>query len=131
MMSVERPEGQMSSHFGKAKWFMVAETAEGATQFVPNEGLNGRSAAEIAIDKGCTDIILIDIGDGALRRLQGANIRIWASPGVVTGNEALRMFAEGRLSLVPAAHAGTPQGGHHGGCCCGHTGSRATGCCQG
>ena len=130
MMSVDQAEGLMSSHFGKAEWFMVAETAGGTAEFVRNQGLNGRSATEIAIQGGCTDIVLVDIGDGALRHLQAANIRAWAAPGPVTGNEALRMLAEGQLSPVPVALGERPHGGHHGGCCCGHAGAKAAGCCH-
>lgn len=129
MMSVDRPEGLMSSHFGKAKWFMVADSGDGAPQFVRNEGLHGRSAAEIAVRQGCTDIILVDIGDGALGHLQAAQIRAWAAPGPVTGHEALRLFAKGKLSPVPAARAAERHGRGHGGCCCGHGGHGDAGCC--
>lgn len=132
MMSVDRPEGLMSSHFGKAKWFMVADSGNGAPEFVRNEGLNGRCAAEIAVQQGCTDVVLVDIGDGALGHLQTAHIRAWAAPGPVTGHEALQMLAEGKLSPVPAARAAERHGGHHGGCCCGHGGHGehgAAGCC--
>jgi predicted Fe-Mo cluster-binding NifX family protein len=127
MMSVDQPDGLMSSHFGKAKWFMVADT-EGATPaFIRNEGLNGRCAAEIATHEGCTDVILVDIGDGALGHLQRANIRAWAAPGPVAGADALRLLAEGKLTPVPAARAAERHGGHHGGCCSGHAGGHAAG----
>ncbi len=129
MMSVDRPEGLMSSHFGKAKWFMVADSGNGAFEFVRNEGLHGRSAAETAVRQGCTDIVLVDIGDGALGHLQAAHIRAWAAPGPVTGHEALRLLAEGKLSPVPAASAAERHGGGHGGGCCGHGGHGAAGCC--
>ena len=129
MMSVDRPEGLMSSHFGKAKWFMVADSADAVPAFIRNEGLNGRCAAEIAEQQGCTDVILVDIGDGALGHLQAAQIRAWAAPGLVTGREALRLLAEGQLSPVPAARATERHGGGHGGCCCGHGGHGTAGCC--
>ena len=60
--------------------------------------LNGKSAVEIVIHQGCTDVILTDIGDGALGHLQAAHIRAWAAPGPVAGDEALRMFGEGQLT---------------------------------
>ncbi len=130
MMSVDRIEGRMSSHFGKAKWFMAVDTENGVPEFVRNEGLNGRSAAGIALHKGCTDVILADIGDGALRHLQAAKINVWAVPGLVTGSEALRLFAQGQLAPVPASRSPERHGKQHGGCCCGHSGSGAAGCCE-
>lgn len=113
MLSVDRPEGAMSSHFGKAKWFMIVDTEGGSPSFIRNEGLNGRSAAELAVRQGCTDVILAEIGDGALGHLQSAGIRAWAVPAIVSGQEALRMFGEGQLSSLPAAVA-AERGAHHG-----------------
>ncbi len=129
MMSEDRPEGLMSSHFGKDQWLMLADSEDGVPEFVRNEGLNGRSAAGIAMQRECTDVILVDIGDGALGHLQAARIRAWAAPGLVTGREALRLFAEGQLSLVPDARAATRHGGRHGDCDCQHAGHHAGGCC--
>jgi predicted Fe-Mo cluster-binding NifX family protein len=127
MMTVDRADGPMSSHFGKAEWIMIAGTETGAPEFERNVGLNGRSAADLLIRHGCTDAILVDIGEGALGHLQAAKIHVWAAPGPVTGDEALRMFAEGRLPSVPEAR-GTTGGG--GGCCAHHDASAtSTGCC--
>ena len=139
MMSVDRPDGLMSSHFGKAKWFMVADTENGTPAFIRNEGLNGRCAAEIAVREGCTDVILVDIGDGALKHLQQANIRAWAVPGTVIESDALRLLAEGSLMPVPAVRAGERHGEQHGGCCSSHAGGHDAGhggggggcCCHG
>ena len=131
MMSADRADGQMSAHFGKAEWMMAAD-AEGAVPvFVKNEGLNGRCAAEIVIGQGCTDVILADIGDGALGHLQAASIRVWATPELVAGNEALRLFREGQLTSVPTARAATRHGAGHGSCCGSHGGSEASSCCRG
>jgi vitamin-K-epoxide reductase (warfarin-sensitive) len=82
-----------------------------------NEVLNGKCASENVIRQGCTDVIVADIGDGALGHLQAAHIRTWAAPEPVTGNEALRMLREGQLPPVPAARAATRHGEAHG-CCC-------------
>ncbi len=130
MMAADRADGTMSSHFGKAEWIMIAGTEGGAPEFERNGGLNGRSAADFLIQHGCTDAILVDIGDGALGHLQAAKIRAWAAPGPVTGHEALRMFTEGRLPPVPEARAGKEHGEGRG-CCCAHSdGSAAsTRCC--
>lgn len=129
MMSENRADGRMSSHFGKAEWIMAAE--EGKVQFVKNEGLNGRSAAEIIVREGCTDVILIDIGDGALGHLQRAQVRAWAAGAPVAGDEALRMFSEGQLTDVPPARAAARHGAGHGCCCANRDGSEAASCCRG
>lgn len=129
MMSA-RSDAPMSSHFGKAEWIMMAGAENAAPEFTKNDGSNGRSAAEILIGLGCTDAIVVDIGDGALRHLQAADIRVWAAPGPVTGSEALRIFAEGRLPCLPAVSAATSHGGGHGCCCAGRGAAHASsGCC--
>lgn len=129
MMTVARPEGAMSSHFGLAKWMMIVDGQKGSPEFVRNEELNGRSVAEIAIGHGCSDVIVVDVGDGALRHLQAAKINAWAAPGVITGREALELFARGDLAPVPAVPAETVEK-RHGGCCCGaHAGPKSSGCC--
>lgn len=131
MMSVEQADGQMSSHFGKAEWIMIADKEGGAPEFVKNDGMNGRGAAGIVTAEGCSDVIVVDIGDGALGHLQMANIRAWAAPGPLAGEEALRMFRAGQLPAVPAGHAAAHRGGGHGCCCSDGGGSKASSCCHG
>jgi predicted Fe-Mo cluster-binding NifX family protein len=130
MMSENRADAQMSSHFGKAEWIMVADTDNSVPTFVKNEALNGKCAAENVISQGCTDVILADIGDGALGHLQAAHIRAWAAPEPVVGDEALRMFREGQLPPVPAARAATRHGEGHGCCCANRAVSEAPSCCH-
>jgi predicted Fe-Mo cluster-binding NifX family protein len=126
MMSSESADGQMSSHFGKAEWIMVSDADNAVSVFVKNDGLNGRCAAEIVIGHGCTDVILADIGDGALGHLQEASIRVWAVPELLAGDEALRLFRDAKLSPVPATRTAT----RHGNCCGGHGSSEASSCCR-
>jgi predicted Fe-Mo cluster-binding NifX family protein len=125
MMSSNETDGAMSLHFGKAEWVMVVDPASRTAEFARNEGLNGRSAADLLICRGCTDLMLVGIGDGALARLQAANIRVWAVPSRVTGSEALCMFAEGKIPRVPATPAAASRGQGHGCCCGGQGGSHA------
>ncbi len=129
MMTADRADQPMSAHFGKAEWMMVADTENQAVEFVKNDVSNGRGAAEIAVRQGCTDMIVSDIGDGALRHLQTARIRAWAVPRIVAGSEALQMFKEGQLTDVPPARAAEGHGGGHGCCCANRRGSEATTCC--
>ncbi len=130
MMEADRADGPMSSHFGKAEWIMIAGTECGVPEFARNDGLNGKSAADLLIRHGCTDAILVDIGEGALRHLQAAKIQVWAAPGPVAGHEALRMLGEGQLDPVAAACVTTERSEGHG-CCCARHGASATStpCC--
>jgi predicted Fe-Mo cluster-binding NifX family protein len=131
MMSADRADEVMSSHFGKAEWIMVVDAESGDHEFVKNVELNGKGAVEIVIRLSCTDVILADIGDGALGHLQAAHIRAWAVAEPVVGSEALRMFREGQLPPVPPARAATRQGAHHGLCCSSPAGTEAAVCCRG
>jgi predicted Fe-Mo cluster-binding NifX family protein len=128
MMSANSADGQMSSHFGKAEWIMVADTDSSVLEFVKNDGLNGRSLIEIAIRQGFTDVIFTEIGNGAFGHLQAAGIRGWLAPEHVTGRQVLKMFEQSQLQAVSAS---TKQGGGHGCCCAGRTGSEASACCRG
>ena len=85
---------EMSSHFGKAEWIMVADAESGVHEFVKNVALNGKGAVEIVIRRSCTDVILADIGDGALGHLQAAHIRAWALPN--PSSEAKHSGCSGR-----------------------------------
>ncbi len=127
MMSADRADGEMSSHFGKAEWILVADTENQAIEFVKNEALNGRSAVEIAIRQGFTDLIFTEIGNGAFGHLQAAKIRGWVAPEQITGEQALSMFRQAQLQ---PAGAPTKQGGGMGCCCGSHAGSESTPCCQ-
>lgn len=126
MMSDSRAEAPMSSHFGQAPWIMIADQESGKQEFVENEAMNGRGAASTVAAAGCGNVVVVDMGTGALRHLQMAGIGAWAAPAGITGTEALGLFAEGKLSPA-AAHESAS---HHGGCCCGH-GAQKTGACCG
>lgn len=130
MMSADRADGLMSSHFGKAEWIMVGDAESSVSEFIKNETLNGKGAVEIVIRQGCTDVILSDIGDGALGHLQSAHIHAWAAPGPVAGSEALRMFREGQLPSVPPARTEVRPGAHRDCCCSSGAGSEAAACCR-
>jgi predicted Fe-Mo cluster-binding NifX family protein len=131
MMSADRADEKMSSHFGKAEWIMVADTDSSAPVFVKNEALNGKGAVEIVVQLGCTDVIVADIGDGALGHLQAAHILAWAVPEAIAGSVALRMFKDGQLSSVPPARAAARQGAHQGSCCSSPAGAETNACCRG
>jgi predicted Fe-Mo cluster-binding NifX family protein len=128
LMSADRADEQMSSHFGKAEWIMVADPDKSVLKFVRNYGLNGKSAVEIAIRQGFTDVIFTEIGNGAFGHLRAAGIRGWLAPEHVSGQQVLEMFEQSQLQAVSAS---TKQGGGHGCCCASRTGSEVSACCRG
>ena len=128
MMSADSADGQMSSHFGKAEWIMIADTENRGVEFVKNDGMNGKSAAEIMIRQGCTDAIFTEIGNGAFGHLKAANIRGWVAPEHITGMQAYQMFEQLKLRNVDIA---TKQGGGHGCCCSSPADAEVPSCCKG
>ncbi len=127
MMSADHADEPMSSHFGKAEWVMVTNPDSPAREFVKNQGMNGRSAVEIAIGQGLTDVIFTEIGHGAFGHLQTAGIRGWVAPEHISGQQALKMFEQSQLE---AASASTKSGKGHGCCCASRTGSETSACCR-
>jgi len=127
MLSGNCVSAPMSSHFGKAEWIMTADTESHTMVFLENEPANGKSVVELIVGQNCTDAIFTEIGDGALRHLQSANIHGWMAPANITGRQALEMFEH--LRLHPAASAADGHGGHE--CCCAKkAGSEASPCCH-
>ena len=126
MMSENSLEGQMSSHFCKAEWVMIANTDSESHVFLKNEGVQGKSVAELVASLECTDAIFSEIGNGALGHLKAANIGGWMAPRHITGLQALVMFQNRQLQPAAATE------GHAGrGCCCASkTGSEVHSCCH-
>jgi predicted Fe-Mo cluster-binding NifX family protein len=136
MMSADRADSAVSSHFGKAEWIMIAEPESGVCKFVKNESQNGRGVVEILVREGCTDAIFTEIGQGALMHLKAAQIRGWGSEAGLTGEEALRHLEQALMEPVEstAKHGGQGSGG----CCGGHghehdqeQGQNGSSCCHG
>ncbi len=108
MMSADRAGSPISAHFGKAEWVMVSDLASPLPEFVRNEMLNGKSALEIAIRNGCTDVIFTEIGNGAYGHLTAAGLHGWVAPRDITGQRAIQMFES---STLQPANGATKQGG--------------------
>ena len=122
MMSENQVKAQMSPHFGKAEWVMVADTESHTLAFLKKEASNGKSVVEMIAGQNCTDAIFSEIGNGALGHLKAEGIRSWVAPANISGQQALEMFEHLRLQ------AADPSSAH---ACCGskHAGSKATTCC--
>ncbi len=105
-----REEGDLrvSSHFGKAYAFAIADTESGKVEVVENPrmalGLQhgaGRYIAEMFAQKGVKAVLLREIGQGAFRHLTALGIKIYLVPKEVkTVEEALKLFKEGKLNLL-------------------------------
>ncbi len=108
MMSADRAGSPISAHFGKAEWVMVSDLARPLPEFVRNEMLNGKSALEIAIRNGCTDVIFTEIGNGAYGHLTAAGLHGWVAPRDIAGQRAIQMFES---STLQPANGATKQGG--------------------
>jgi predicted Fe-Mo cluster-binding NifX family protein len=126
MMLENNVKAQMSAHFGKAEWVMVADTECHAIDFLKNEAANGRSVVEMVSSHNCTDAIFSEIGNGALGHLKAEGIRGWVAPSNISGQQALEMFEHLQLRAADTA-SGRPAG--HGCCCAKQAGSEATSCC--
>jgi predicted Fe-Mo cluster-binding NifX family protein len=128
MMSEDRADGTMSSHFGKAEWVMIADTENSIQEFEKNDSQTCTSAVEIALRHGCKNLIFTEIGHGAIGHLTAAGIRGWVAPKLITGEQALQMFTQSQLQAVNEI---TEHGAGHG-CCCANTDhAEAPSCCRG
>ena len=127
MMSADRPDKVMSSHFSKAEWIMVADTKLRGLSFLKNERLQCNSVVDVVLQQGCDDVIFADIGNGAFQHFNSAGIRGWVAPANISGQQALEMFEH--LRLQPAQSA-TEQHGGRGCCCTKPAGAEATSCCR-
>jgi predicted Fe-Mo cluster-binding NifX family protein len=128
---INRDDSPLSSHFGKAKWVMIADPETGAAEFEQNHGLNGRAVVEILARHGCSDAIFAEIGPGALSHLQQAQIKPWFGPQDLAAPAVIDRLKRGQLT--PAHEPSTGHGQHHAGSsdthgCCGSSAAH-TSCC--
>jgi predicted Fe-Mo cluster-binding NifX family protein len=130
MTSLNRPDAPLSSHFGKAEWVMVFDSAATQPSFFKNEELNGRGAMNIVIREHCSDVILAGIGEGAWGRLLAANVHAWIAPASVTGEQALQMLVRGELPPVSASLAHRGRGNHGYRSCRDETAHPSAVCCE-
>lgn len=142
MTLLNREDSSLSPHFGKAKWILVRDTEQGATEFIQNHGLNGKTVVEALLREGCTDVICSEIGQGAVENLKRAQIHGWLAPAGIPAPRLIEMLAAGSLQPVSATKQNGEGCGQHshgvehsgGGCGCQHrheNGPSGGGCCHG
>ena len=90
---LDTPLGQ---HFGKAKRLLIYES-DTAFEFVRNEELSGRRVVEIFQQRGCSDAVFSNIGQGTLEHLKAAGIRCWYGPRGVPVRELIERLQRGEL----------------------------------
>ncbi|NLG35066.1 MAG: dinitrogenase iron-molybdenum cofactor biosynthesis protein [Lentisphaerae bacterium] len=93
-------------HFGRAKFFILADTETGhatahdnAQNFHAAQGAGVQSAETIA-RLGAEAVITGSVGPKAFRALQAAGIKIALVEAACPGTEALRRFKDGELPVL-------------------------------
>ena len=93
-------------HFGRAKFFILADTESGrATAHDNAQNLNavqgaGIQSAQTVATLGAEVVVTGSVGPKAYRALQEAGIKIALLEGVCPGTEALRRFKDNELPIL-------------------------------
>lgn len=102
-------KSKVDARFGRAKWFIVADTETNQIQVINNEqNLNasqgaGIQTAENISKQGVTAVITGNCGPKAFKTLGAAGIQIYCSAeGTVA--EALEKFKDGKLKQANGAN---------------------------
>jgi predicted Fe-Mo cluster-binding NifX family protein len=101
-------EALVDPRFGRAAWFIVADTESGEWTAIDNRenaearGGAGVQAGSRVADSGVNAVITGNVGPNAQKVLDAAGIRIYQAGNGVTVNDALARLAAGELSAVDA-----------------------------
>jgi len=93
-------------HFGRAKFFILADTETGKAVAHDNaQNLHaaqgaGIQSAETVVQLGAETVITGSVGPKAYRALQAAGIKIALVEAVCPGTEALRRFKDNELPVL-------------------------------
>ena len=97
MVSRDSLDAPLARTFGKAKWLLLWEGANGA-EFRRNETLSGRSVAGTIAAAGCRDVIAAHLGEKACAHLSALGIRLWRGPDDAPVRDVIEMHLRGQLS---------------------------------
>jgi predicted Fe-Mo cluster-binding NifX family protein len=105
--------------FGRCPYFIIVDTEAKRTEFTENTAVRlargaGISAAQLVVDLNCEVVITGNVGPNAFRVLQASKVKVFETMGV-SGEEALRKYNNGELSLITQARKGGCGFGHGGG----------------
>lgn len=115
------PDGlsaQRSEHFGRAPYFVVAETAAGGLISVRTiENPTGETSPHVQVTTalakaGVTDVLVAGIGEGMRGKLGAAGVRIWHDGSSATVRQSLEAFVSGSLDPLGDDHTHNHHGGH-------------------
>lgn len=104
----ETLDAPMDVRFGRAKNFIIFDTANGAVEIVPNvQNLNalqgaGIQAAATVVSTGAEAVITGHCGPKAFKVLETAEIKVYTTTEP-TAAAALKAFEEGKLSPLADA----------------------------
>lgn len=107
----------MDPRFGRAAWFIFADTDTGEYEVYQNEseqagGGAGVSSGQLMADKGVEAVITGNVGPNAMYVLKGAGIAMYKGiPGSVKTN--MDSFIEGKLQEITSSrpsHSGMGKG---------------------
>lgn len=98
----------ISGHFGRARYFALADTADGSVELIGNERVcpgGGRcDSAEVLRGRRVDAVVCAGIGAGALARLQALGVRVVAAEAVDVAG-ALAALRAGRVRPFDPASA--------------------------
>lgn len=105
----EDMENKMDRSFGRAKWFILADSDTGAFQAHSNkQNVNaaqgaGIQAAQNVANLGAEALLTGNVGPNAFKVLSAAGVRMFIVEGDRTVGEALNEWKEGKLQEVTEA----------------------------
>ena len=109
MVSRDSLDAPLARTFGKAKWLLLWDGANGA-EFRRNETLSGGSVAGTIAAAGCRDVIAAHLGEKACAHLSALGIRLWKGPDDAPVRDVIEMHLRGQLSQWSADGAGASGG---------------------
>lgn len=97
---------RVSPHFGRAPLFAIYELESSGPRLVALEenpamravGKRGEAIARLLTSYGVSAVIVYEVGPGAYRKLASRGIRVYVIDKLVTVEEALHLFQEGKLA---------------------------------
>jgi len=89
----------LALHFGKTKWILIYESAE-SFEFIRNEKLVGRNVVDLYQEAGCSDVIVNNIGSGAMRNLKAAGIQAWHGSLNIPARKLIATLKQGALKAA-------------------------------
>lgn len=110
-------DGNVSEHFGRTETFLILDTKDNKSSFIPNVAVNaqggaGIKAAQVIVDTRVDAIISPRLGKNAFEVIDEAKITIYESCGK-TINESIEALKNNQLSPLNTIHEGFHGNGGH------------------